>query len=76
MVLKKEHRWYFFENMILKISFGPKIQNATASWRKLSDAEPQNLQASLNRSVRAIKLRRMKRKGSGRNEECTQSFSW
>ena len=76
LVLRIEHRWNFFEYMFLKTSFGTKIQNATSSWEKLSDSELQNVQSSPYGSIRAVKLRRMKRKGSGRNEKCTQSFSW
>jgi len=76
LVLKLGNRWNSFENVFLKTSFGRKIENATGTWKKISDAEPQNLQASPNRSNMAIKLRRMKGKGSGRNKKCTQNFSW
>jgi hypothetical protein len=34
LVVSIEHGWNFFENMILKISFGLRIQNPTDSLEK------------------------------------------
>jgi hypothetical protein len=41
-ILRKGNRWNVFENMILKITSGPKTQQATGEWKKLHDEELQN----------------------------------
>ena len=71
LTLREERRLRVFENRVLRRIFGPKRDEVTGEWRKLHNAELNNLYSSSN-IVRVIKSRRMRwaghvaRMGDGR----------
>jgi hypothetical protein len=58
-ILREEHRWWVFENRVLRIIFGPKSEESVGGWRRLHIEELHNVYASPN-IVRVIKSRRMR----------------
>ena len=71
LTLREERRLRVFENRVLRGIFGPKRDEVTGEWRKLHNAELNDLYCSPN-IVRVMKLRRMRwvghvaRMGEGR----------
>ena len=71
LTLREERRLGVFENRVLRIIFGPKSDEGTGEWRKLHNAELNDLYSSPN-IPRVIKSRRMRwaghvaRMGKGR----------
>jgi hypothetical protein len=57
--VKEVYRLGVFENRVLRRVFGPKRDEVMGDWRKLHNAEPQNLYSSPN-ITRMIKSRRMR----------------
>jgi hypothetical protein len=57
LTLKEEHRLKTFENRVLWIIFGPKSEKVTGEWRRLHNAELDDLYSSSN--IRVIKSKRM-----------------
>jgi hypothetical protein len=45
---REEHRLRVFENRVLRRIFGPKRDDVTGGWRKLSDVEVHNLYSASN----------------------------
>jgi hypothetical protein len=58
LTLREEHRLRVFENRVLQVIFGPKMEE-DGSWRKLHNDELHSLYSSLN-IVRVIKSRRLR----------------
>jgi hypothetical protein len=42
LTLREEHRLRVFDNRVLKIIFGPKMDDMTGEWRKLHNEELRN----------------------------------
>ena len=59
LTLREEHRLRVLENRVLRRIFGPKGDGVTGEWRKLHNAELNDLYSSPN-IVRVIKSRRMR----------------
>jgi len=57
--LREERRLRVFENRVLRRIFGPKRDEVTGEWRKLSKEELNDLYCSPN-VIRMMKLRRMR----------------
>jgi len=57
--LREECKLRVFENMVLRIIFGPKRDEVTGEWRKQHNEELNDLYSSLN-IVRVIKSRRVR----------------
>jgi hypothetical protein len=57
--IREEHRLGVFENMVLRIIFGPKRDEVTGEWRKLHNEELHIFYSSPN-IIRQIKSRRMR----------------
>jgi hypothetical protein len=57
--IREEHRLRVFENMVLRIIFGPKRDEVTGEWRKLHNEELHIFYSSPN-IIRQIKSRRMR----------------
>jgi len=58
-MLKEEHRLRMFENGVLRGIFGPERDEVTGAWRKLHNAELNDLY-SLPNIIHMIKSRRMR----------------
>jgi hypothetical protein len=73
--LREEHRLRVFENMLLRMIFGPKRDEVTGDWRRLHNEELNDLYLSPN-IIRLIKSRRMRWAGhvARMGEGCTQDF--
>jgi hypothetical protein len=56
-ILKEGHRLKAFENRVLWIIFGLKSEKVTGEWRRLHNAELDDLYSSSN--IRVLKSRRM-----------------
>jgi hypothetical protein len=56
--LREERKLRVFENMVLRIIFGPRRDEVTGEWKRLHNEELNDLYSSPN-IVRVIKLRRM-----------------
>jgi len=59
LILREEHRLRVFENSVLRRIFGPKRDEVTWEWRKLHNAELNDLYSSPN-VIQVIKSRRMR----------------
>jgi len=59
LALREERKLKVFENMVLRGIFGPRRDEVTGEWRRLHDAELNDLYTSSN-IVRVIKSRRMR----------------
>jgi hypothetical protein len=59
LTLREEHRLRVFENMVLRIIFGPKRVEVIGGWRKLHNEELHNLYRSPS-IIRIIKSRRIR----------------
>jgi hypothetical protein len=59
LILREEYGLRLFENRMLRRLFGPKIDEVTASWRRLRKEELHNLYPSPN-IISMIKSRRMR----------------
>ena len=57
--MREERRLGVFENRVLRRIFGPRRDKVTGEWRKLHNAELNDLYFSPN-NVRVIKSRRMR----------------
>jgi len=57
--LREERKLRVFENMVLRIIFGPRRDEVTGVWRRLHNEELNDLYSSPN-IVRVIKSRRMR----------------
>jgi len=60
--LREERKLRAFENLVLRRIFGPRRDEVTGEWRRLHNAELNDLYSSPN-IVRVIKSRRMRRAG-------------
>ena len=58
LTLREEHRLRVFKNRVLRRIIGPKRDGVTGEWRKLHNAELNDLYSSPN-IVQTIKSRRM-----------------
>ena len=58
LTLREEIKLRVFENMVLRRIFGPRRDEVTVEWRRLHNAELNDLYSSAN-IVRLIKSRRM-----------------
>jgi hypothetical protein len=58
LTLREQHRLKVFENRVLRITFGPKMNEVRREWTKLHNEEPHNLYSSPN-IIRQIKSRGM-----------------
>jgi hypothetical protein len=56
--IREEHRLRVFENRVLRMIFGPKMDEVTGDWRKLHNQEHFDLYSSLS-IIRIMKSRRM-----------------
>jgi hypothetical protein len=56
LTLREEHRLRVFENRVLRIIFGPKMDEVTGEWRKLHNEELHNLYSSPD-IIRQVKSR-------------------
>jgi len=63
LTLREERRLRVFENSVLRRIFGPKRDEVTGRWRKLHNAELNDLFSSSN-IIRVITLRRMREAGN------------
>jgi len=59
LTLREERKLRVFENMVLRRIFGPRRDEETEEWRRLHNAELNDLYSSPN-IVRVIKSRRMR----------------
>ena len=59
LTLREEYRVRVSENRVLRRIFGPKMDKVTGEWRKLHNAELNDLY-SLPNIVRVVKSRRMR----------------
>jgi len=59
LTLREERKRRVFENMVLRRIFGPRRDEITGEWRRLHNAEINDLYCSPN-IVRVIKSRRMR----------------
>jgi hypothetical protein len=59
LTLREKRRLRMFENRVLRRIFGPKRDEVTGEWRKLHNAELNNLYSSPN-IARVIKSRRIR----------------
>jgi len=59
LILREERRLWTFEKTVLRRVFGPKKEEVTGKWRKLHNAELNDLYSSPN-IFRVIKSRRMR----------------
>jgi hypothetical protein len=59
MTLREEHRLRVFEKRVLRRILGPKRDEVTGGWTKLTNEELHNLYSSLS-IIRMIKSRRMR----------------
>jgi hypothetical protein len=76
--LREEHRLRVFENRVLRRVFGPKREEVTGEWRKLTNGELRNFYSSSN-IIRQIKSRKMRWAGHVarmREEEKSTGFWW
>ena len=77
LILREERRLRVFENRVLMRIFGPKRDEVTGEWRKLHNAELNNLYSP--NVIRVIKSKRMRWAGHvarmGEGEACT-GFWW
>ena len=58
LTVREERKLRVFDNIVLRIIFGPRRDEVTAEWRRLHNEELNDLYSSPN-IVRVIKSRRM-----------------
>ena len=75
LTMREDRRLRDFENMVLRIIFGPKRDEVTGEWRKVHNEELNDMCIS-HIVVQVIKLRRMRWAGrvARRREMCIQGF--
>jgi hypothetical protein len=75
--LRKKHRLKVSKNMVLRMTFGPKMDRVTVECERLHNAEHYDLYSSPN-IIRVIKSRRLRWEKAcdiyGRHERCKQGF--
>jgi hypothetical protein len=59
LALREEYKLRVFENMVVRIIFGPKRDNVRGDWRKLHNEELHNLYSSPN-IITMMNSRRMR----------------